>query len=120
MSVVSVTVVGAFDIVGSILVVALMVAPPISAYLLTDHLPRMLGLSVIFGALSALSGFWLATLLDASIAGSMASMAGLIFALVLSCHSFVDVRLLFHRLFCRPAFGIPRGISISFYSDYLI
>jgi len=82
MSVVSVTVVGAFDIVGSILVVALMVAPPISAYLLTDHLPRMLGLSVIFGALSALSGFWLATLLDASIAGSMASMAGLIFALV--------------------------------------
>jgi len=54
MSVVSVTVVGAFDIVGSILVVALMVAPPISAYLLTDHLPRMLGLSVIFGALSAL------------------------------------------------------------------
>lgn len=82
MSVVSVTVVGAFDIVGSILVVALMVAPPIAAYLLTDHLPRMLGLSVLFGALSALSGFWLATLLDASIAGSMASMAGVIFAVV--------------------------------------
>jgi manganese/zinc/iron transport system permease protein len=45
MALVSVTVVGAFDIVGSILVVALMIAPPAAAYLLTDHLPRLLGLS---------------------------------------------------------------------------
>jgi manganese/zinc/iron transport system permease protein len=82
MSLVSVTVVGAFDIVGSILVVALMIAPPAAAYLLTDHLPRMLGLSALLGALSAVGGYWLAHLLDASIAGSMATMAGVIFGLV--------------------------------------
>jgi manganese/zinc/iron transport system permease protein len=82
MSLVSVTVVGAFDIVGSVLVVALMVAPPAAAYLLTDSLPRMLGLSALIGAASAISGYWLAIALDASIAGAMASMAGLSFVLV--------------------------------------
>ena len=81
MALVSVTTVGAFDTVGSILVVALMVAPPITAYLLTDSLPRMIGLSVLAGCLSAVGGYWLAHLLDASIAGSMASMAGSLFVL---------------------------------------
>ena len=33
--------VGAFDAVGSILVIALMIVPPVTAYLLTDSLPRM-------------------------------------------------------------------------------
>lgn len=82
MSLVSLTVVGAFDIVGSILVVALIVAPPAAAYLLTDHLGRMFGWSVLIGALSAVSGYWLANILDASIAGSMATMTGVIFLLV--------------------------------------
>lgn len=82
MSLVSLTVVGAFDIVGSILVVALIVTPPASAYLLTDDLGRMLALSVLIGALSALSGYWLAYLLDASIAGSIATMTGVIFVFV--------------------------------------
>lgn len=82
MSLVSLTVVGAFDIVGSILVVALIVTPPAAAYLLTDDLGRMFGLSVLFGALSAVSGYWLAYSLDASIAGSIATMAGVIFAIV--------------------------------------
>jgi manganese/zinc/iron transport system permease protein len=81
MSVVSITAVGAFDAVGSILVVALMIAPPAAAYLLTDNLPRMIGLSALGGALSALSGYWVAHLLDASIAGAMATMAGVLFGL---------------------------------------
>ncbi len=82
MSVVSVTIVGAFDIVGSVLVVALVVGPPAAAYLLTDHLPRMLGLSALLGVSGAISGYWLAHFLDASIAGSIATMTGLEFALV--------------------------------------
>lgn len=82
MALVSVTAVGAFDTVGSILVVALMIAPPVSAYLLTDSLPRMLGLSALFGVLSAIGGYWLAHWLDASIAGSMATIAGLLFGVV--------------------------------------
>lgn len=82
MTLVSVTAVGAFDAVGSILVVALMIAPPAAAYLLTDRLPWMIGLSALIGVLSAISGYWLAHVLDASIAGSMATMAGLLFGLV--------------------------------------
>lgn len=79
MALVSVTAVGAFDSVGSILVVALMITPAAAAYLLTDDLLRMLGLSVLIGVLSAVGGFWLASWLDANIAGSMATMTGLIF-----------------------------------------
>lgn len=81
MALVSVTAVGAFDAVGSILVVALMIAPPAAAWLLTDRLPVLLGLSVGIGAASALSGFQVARLLDASIAGAMAGMAGVAFLL---------------------------------------
>lgn len=79
MSLVSVTAVGAFDAVGSILVVALMIAPAATAYLLTDRLPVMLLLSVLIGAVGAVSGYWLAHWLDASIAGSMAAMVGVLF-----------------------------------------
>jgi manganese/zinc/iron transport system permease protein len=78
---VSLTAVGAFDAVGSILVVALMIAPPAAAYLLTDRLGAMLGLAVSGGVVAAIGGYWLARSLDASIAGSMASVAGLVFAL---------------------------------------
>ncbi len=79
MSVVSLTAVGAFNAVGSVLVVALMVAPPAAAYLLTDRLSRMLVLSAAFGALAAILGCMAAFALDASIAGTMAVIAGLIF-----------------------------------------
>lgn len=82
MALVSVTAVGAFDAVGSILVVALMIGPPAAAYLLTDRLPRMMALSVALGAGSAVAGYFLARLLDASIAGSMATAVGLMFGLV--------------------------------------
>ena len=81
MTLVSVTAVGAFDAVGSILVVALMIAPPATAYLLTDRLSRMLAWSALIGCASALAGYWLAHFLDASIAGSMATMCGVFFLL---------------------------------------
>lgn len=79
MTVVSVTAVGAFEAVGSILVVALMIAPPAAAWLLTDRLPVMIALSALLGAVSAVAGFWAARWMDASIAGSMAGMTGLAF-----------------------------------------
>lgn len=83
MSLVSVTAVGAFDAVGSILVVALMIAPPAAARLLTDRLPVLLGLSAVLAAIAAVGGFWAARWLDVSIAGSMASAAGLVFLVAL-------------------------------------
>jgi len=49
MSVASVTTVGAFDAVGAVLVVALMIAPPAMAYLLTNDLKKMLVLAALFG-----------------------------------------------------------------------
>ena len=82
MSVSSITVVGAFDAVGAILVVALMIAPAAAAYLLTADLKKMLWLSVCFGVFAAISGYWLAHWLDASIAGSITTVLGLVFLLV--------------------------------------
>lgn len=82
MSIASITTVGAFDAVGAILVVALMIAPAATAYLLTTDLKRMLFLSIIFGVFSAISGYWLAHWLDASISGSMTTMLGVVFLIV--------------------------------------
>ncbi len=81
MILVSTTAVGAFDAVGSILVVALMIAPAATAYLLTNQLSRMIGLSALIGIVSAIAGYWIAHVLDASIAGSMATMMGILFFL---------------------------------------
>ncbi len=82
MSIASVTTVGAFDAVGAILVVALMIAPAATAYLLTNDLKKMLILSVLFGIFSAIAGYWVAHWLDASISGSMTTVLGLVFLLV--------------------------------------
>nr|MBA3534384.1 metal ABC transporter permease [Ardenticatenales bacterium] len=81
MSLVSITAVGAFDAVGAVLVVALMVAPPATAYLLTSRLPHMLVLSVGIGLLSSVSGYCLAHSVNGSIAGSIATMTGVFFLL---------------------------------------
>lgn len=83
MTIVSITAVGAFDAVGSILVVALMITPPSTAYLITDRLSYMIGLSIFFGSISSLFGYGLAVTLNASIAGSIATMTGILFLIAL-------------------------------------
>ena len=80
MGVVSVTAVGAFSAVGSVLVVALMIAPPATARLLTDRLGAMLWLSALIAAVAAVTGYGVARAFDVSIAGSMATCAGGLFA----------------------------------------
>ena len=99
MIMVSITAVGSFDAVGAVLVVALMITPPATAYLLTNSLSRMLVLSGFFGILSALAGYGVAHWFDASIAGSMAAMSGLLFLVVLLAapHRGLVVQLLRHR-----------------------
>lgn len=96
MSVSSITVVGAFDAVGAVLVVALMIAPAAAAYLLTSDLKKMLLLSVLFGVGSAIAGYWLAHVLDASISGSMTTVLGLVF---LSVYLFAPSKGLFAVLY---------------------
>ncbi len=82
MSISSITVVGAFDAVGAVLVVALMITPAATAYLLTSDLKKMLVLSILFGVSSAIIGYWMAHVLDASISGSMTSVLGIVFLIV--------------------------------------
>lgn len=81
MTLVSLTTVAAFDSVGAVLAVAMLIVPGATAYLLTDTLERMLLLSVAVGVLSAVLGYGFAVWLDVSISGAMASAAGGIFAL---------------------------------------
>jgi len=82
MGFISMTAVAAFDAVGSILVIALMVGPPANAYLITNHFDRLLLYSVLLGITAAITGYWVAYLLDASIAGCMAVMVGVQFAIL--------------------------------------
>lgn len=81
MSVVSVTIVGSFEAVGSVLVIAFMIGPPATAYLLTNDLKRMLLYSMAIGAFSGIIGFQAAMFLDISIPGSMAVVVGIFFLL---------------------------------------
>ena len=79
MIMVSITAVGAFDTVGSILVVALMIAPAASAYLLTDKLSVLIFLSIALGIVATAIGVLLAFEFDTSIAGTIATVCGLMF-----------------------------------------
>lgn len=76
---VSMTTLTAFDAVGSVLVVGLMIGPPATAFLLVESLGAMLLLSGALGVGAALLGYWVANLLDASIGGAMAAACGALF-----------------------------------------
>ncbi len=81
MTAVSLTTVASFESVGAILVVALLVAPPATAYLLTDNFKTMLVLSVALGIIASFAGYYLAVWMDGSIAGAIATITGLEFLL---------------------------------------
>lgn len=82
MSSVSLTTVASFESVGAILVVALLIAPAATAYLLTENFKIMLVITSIIGVLIAVFGYYLASYLNGSIAGAMAAMSGVFFILV--------------------------------------
>jgi len=80
MGAVSVTTVASFESVGAILVVALLIAPAATAYLLTDNFKWMLLLSCAVGIIASIAGYYLAVWLDGSIAGAIATVCGVLFA----------------------------------------
>lgn len=80
MGLVSLTTVLSFESVGAILIVALLVVPPATAYLLTQNLKSLLGLAALLGVTAALGGYYLAQWVNGSIAGAMATVAGVQFA----------------------------------------
>ncbi|MFK7953076.1 MAG: metal ABC transporter permease [Ekhidna sp.] len=89
MSLVSLTTVASFESVGAILVVALLIAPAASAYLITNKLKAMLLLSSVFGITSSFFGYWLSYFLDGSIAGAIVTVSGLTFGV---CYAIVQFR----------------------------
>jgi len=87
MTLVSLVTVAAFEAVGAILVVAMLVVPANAAFLIARSLLGMILLSCLFSIIAAVGGYWLAAEFDASISASIALVAGMVFILVLLCFS---------------------------------
>jgi len=90
MVLVAVTAVASFESVGNILVVAMFIVPPATAYLLTNRLGLMIVLSTLIAAMSAGSGHLTAVIVptwfgfqSTTTAGMMAVMAGVLFGTAL-------------------------------------
>ena len=78
----SIVIVSSFESVGVVLVIAMIIFPGATALLLTDRLSNDRWISTAFTALYAVFGFHLATWLNASIAGGMTVIAGVLFGIV--------------------------------------
>lgn len=76
MGLVSLTAVGAYDSVGSILVVAFMAGPALTGFLLTNRLSRMILIAIIVAIFNSALGVSLAFQIDVSIAGMIATVTG--------------------------------------------
>lgn len=81
MFLVSVTVTAAFNAAGAILVIALMITPPATAYLLSKTLPTMLILTVVIAIIGTLAGFSAAYVLNAATSAMMSVFYGLLFSI---------------------------------------
>ncbi|MGD1979624.1 MAG: metal ABC transporter permease [Akkermansiaceae bacterium] len=85
MTMVAVTTVAAFEAVGSIIVIAMLIVPPATAFLLTRKLPVLIFLSLLLALFSALLGqalSYLPNLLglpESTSSGMMATATGLLF-----------------------------------------
>lgn len=77
----AVTVVVALQAVGVILVVAMVITPGATAFLLTDRISRMLVVAPVVAALCAVAGMYASYYLDASSAGMIVLAQGLAFGL---------------------------------------
>ncbi|TWU25370.1 Manganese transport system membrane protein MntB [Novipirellula galeiformis] len=91
MVLVAVTAVASFESVGNILVVAMFVVPPATAFMLTDRLPMMIGLSVVLAAFAAVIGHFGAVSVPAwfgyrstTTAGMMAVATGVLLLLAVA------------------------------------
>ncbi len=88
MALVAASTVAAFEAVGSILVVAMLVCPAATARLLTDRLATQIGVSVVAALAASVGGYWLAAwgpgwlgaTGSVSAAGMMAVTGGVLFA----------------------------------------
>ena len=110
MSMLSIVVVSAFEAVGAILVIAMLILPGATASLLSQRLPIVLALSVVHAALSAVLGMHLAVWLDCSTAAAMVVMGAVLFVLawIFSPRAGLLQRWIAHRVDApapEPAYG---------------
>ncbi len=77
----SVTIVASLQTVGIVLVVAMLITPGATAYLLVDRMSRMIPLAVVLGAVSATSGLYLSYHLNVASGPTMVLVATLLFGL---------------------------------------
>ncbi|MGF0470531.1 metal ABC transporter permease [Lysinibacillus sphaericus] len=100
MTSISFTTVAAFDSVGAILVVAMLIGPAATSYLISQTIKQMFIYSMLFGAAASVIGYYLAKLWDTSIAGMMATTVGLLFIITLISQKIIERRrkALVHKL----------------------
>lgn len=79
MGITSLTTVAAFEVAGAILVVALLIVPAASIYLVTKCLKRLLFYNILFAILTSISGYYISFWLNSSMAAAMVTVAGLLF-----------------------------------------
>jgi zinc/manganese transport system permease protein len=84
LALIAVAVVIGFRVVGSLLVLGLLIAPPATAALLTTRLPAMMGVSAAIAAASAPVGLLLSWHLDIAAGASIVLVAVLAFAVVVA------------------------------------
>ncbi|WP_164234660.1 metal ABC transporter permease [Microbacterium hydrocarbonoxydans] len=82
LSLLALTAVVALQVVGVILVVAMLIIPGATAYLLTDRFGRMLAIAPTIAALSSVLGIYLSYWLDAASGGLVVLVQGCVFGLV--------------------------------------
>ncbi len=75
--------VAALQTVGAILVIAMVITPGATAYLLTDRFPRLIVIAVATGTLTSACGAWLSYFLNGATGGVIVSLQTLVFLLAL-------------------------------------
>ncbi len=82
MGLVTLTVVAAFNVAGSILVIALMICPPATALLLTRNIYKLLPITIALATISALLGFITAWQANLPTSATMAFIDGILFVVI--------------------------------------
>jgi manganese/zinc/iron transport system permease protein len=82
MTATSVTAVASFEAVGAILAIAMIIVPAATAHILADRLGAMLGIAVAHALISSVVGMYASIWLNASTAGAIVVVGGVIYALV--------------------------------------
>jgi manganese/iron transport system permease protein len=77
----SATAVAALQTVGALLVVAMLITPGATAYLLTDRFSRMLWIAALLGTVSSLLGAYASYFFDGSTGGCVVTLQSLLFAI---------------------------------------